>query len=250
MSSTALDVRKTVRVMPLRENPAVRKLREGTATADPSEALSDVDAKAWAVHTGRDWGAALRKLWLSRNPLYGPSRKVPPPIGAITALRVFRILLGMIFGQTAGEIKRILASRRAAAAVAAKTRPGTEVVKPKHGLLKRLKRIAIMVQNLKTFMSCNWEHDRFMAGECREALDKLRAEGVDEVAVFGAGGVADMLCVLSGEAGIRISGVYADAEALARAGGRAMVASFVNIEALRETLRQAGVKEEDIIYFK
>ncbi len=228
ISSTALDVRKTGRVMPLRENPAIRQLREGKPVAEISETLDEEEMKKWVIRTGWDWRTWLRKLWLSKNPLYGPSGKKPPHIGSFTALRVYKILLRMIFKQAVMEIKRALASRSVAAE--SETVTVTERKEVGRKPVKAQKGIWIRLQNLRGFMARKWAHGRFIAGECWEALEKLSTDGVREVAVFGTGDVASILCVLAGEVGVRISGVYNNIEGggvLADRGGKVIINRIV-----------------------
>jgi len=246
ISSTALDARKNGRILPLKENPAVRKLREGVEVSDLTEALGGVDTDSWAIRTGKDRSAALRRVWLSRNPLYGPSGKIPPHIGLLASLRIYLILLRMLLKQTHKEIKRAMDERNAAPSTDEASGGPVSGEKPVH--VNPLKSVYIRLQNLRDNVSRFWAHDRFMSGECREALDKLRGEGVSGVSLYGTGDVASMLRVLARGAGVRINGVSDDAGALARNGGKVIVASFVGIGALGEKLRVSGVKEEDIAY--
>ncbi len=222
ISSTALDVRRTGRIMPLRENPVVRKLRTEPGAAltieDLAElALSEVDSDEWeSERLDKNYkpgeGSTINIGNVFGNPLLY-LRLIPPVIGVL--LSEFR----------------------------EKWRTGDAV------------------NAFKVIVHLTIYYSGYVVYQSRQCLGKLEAQGIKEVAVFGTDVEARIFQIISGESGVRISAVYGESgketlgrlevcpiEALRDYRGKLVVAKYVHPgDTTVKELKELGIRAEDMV---
>lgn len=106
-----------------------------------------------------------------------------------------------------------------------------------------------------------WKNNLYTIKACEQVMEKLIGEGVEEVAVYGAGYVARILYILSKEMPFKISNMYDKAmagetflnyevlapEAMKDYKGKVVIASLVRIIEKGAELEELGIDEKDIV---
>lgn len=220
VSTTALDVRRTGRTLPFRENPAMRRLRtepEASASQDLllELAISEVDINEWD-HEKLDKsfvpeGERLERFYYLKKMLRHP----------VKYLRLAFPFLRMFLGQLGGR----------------------------GGVLKALALAGGLWRQ-------TWQYRGYVMERTRRCLASLSAEGVREIAVYGTGNVAEIFRVIAGEFPIRISARYGDSQEegvlplgdLKGYSGKLVVAENVKVGSPTvRKLKEAGVRAEDMV---
>jgi hypothetical protein len=263
MSTTALDVRVTGRVLPLVENPAVAALRLGEGPIRYVSPLDRVIPAAeiprWTVSNAK----AMRKavgpvaLRLARHPV-------------VTA-RVAGIAVEMLVRQTLAKIAEL--SRRQPAAQEAHR----EVVAgPVPGGLVRASRVVAADATVRLVRRLGWwagrlgrayrflkavlGHVSFVVARIDKVMSELTREGTREVAVLGSGDIARLVAAIARAHDVRVVGVYDHAHAagtggdtvkpvhpLHNWGGKIIVASVASADERIRRAREAGVAFERLV---
>lgn len=264
MSTTALEIIKSGRVMPLIENPAIRLLRLGGGAENfyaslLPKAVSEIETRKWRIdkeslvkenwlnnarRAAREWlGRKAREYPFLKNIisltlfLFHPRRKIRKLMLRLRLkFTLFYILIKQFF------IKASVPSRGR-----------FRFINKKGGLRERLISIYHLLKEL-------WEFDNKAVGRCRRCLTNLALQGIKEVDINVAGDMARILYVLSAEIPVKIRAFYDDGpqrsflgfkvnspETLDGQGGKIIVASLVNREGRIKRLKQVGVEEERIV---
>lgn len=227
MSTTALEARRTGRVMSLVENPAVKALRLDENcdrsnllnNAIPETALTDWSIESLKKEKKSSW--ALRKFI---------NKPVLRMLLMVTFLKVLAVQLRM-------KVNKIKNHRYDTMTI-----------------LRKVLNVFQFIKNINTYFS-------YLVSRCDKCLTKLSASDVKKVAVYGSGDVAEVLYRLSSDAKVEIDAVYASngnetffkhdvmpMEELKNYAGKVVIA---DLEATKNTinkLKKAGVDESKLVF--
>ncbi len=226
ISSTALDVRRTGRVLPLRENPAIRRLRlEPECSLSPEAvlelALSEVDVEEWD-HERLD-KSFVPDVEGPGDLYYMRKTMVWHPV---KYLRLAMPFFSIFFRELRGR----------------------------GGVLKTLPLIKGLWQK-------TWEYRGYVMERSRRCLREIEAAGIKEIAIYGTGAIAKFFCILASEFPLEITAIYDEdterkyntmevlpIEALRDFRGKLVVAKNVHVnDDTVKKIRNAGIKAEDIV---
>ena len=262
MSTTALEVIRSGRVLPLLENPAIRTLRLGKGLKNfSSSIMSQIMpekeiVKTWKMNrtpcdtikywlwnilmTLRDW--LVNKTW-ERPFLRKICIFVLRPIYAakklIALLRISLVLPIMMVRQVYAKLSI-----------------------PSRSRLRFIKKPGVIGSRCSSFcqlLFSIWNYDRHLIIQSRECLDRLYARGTEEVIVFGSGNIARFLYILSQPVELKIKAFSDDSQRRAFLGFRLIppeklngskekiiIASIVNVRERIKRLKEVGIDEERI----
>ena len=228
MSTTALGVRRTGRVMPLVENPAIAALRLGEFKGT-GEALMALAVETQPVEEWTD-----EKLIELVKATEGMSDIARHPIGNRGLLAAFsKSFIKQFIEHTINFIKK------------PKT-PG-----------EYLKVFAYAYDLLHK----NSKQNLYLMEECKLCLSALRSEGITEVAIYGITEEAELLCKLSPECKVGIARVYSEngaggkffgvdilpLSAVKDFDGRVVIAATTGVDAKFEELSGFGVDRTKVV---
>lgn len=112
------------------------------------------------------------------------------------------------------------------------------------------------------FIITMYRHNIFIISKCWACFNKLIYQNHhNEVAIFGANSIAEILCVLSKYKSVNITGIYDEVEnkrrflrwsvlpveSLRSLDDCIIIASLVDIDNMRDTLKKLGIKDNRII---
>ncbi len=274
MSTTSREARKSGRVMPLQENPAIRKLRLGEGNPAPEEAITSENLKAWTVSTETGMLKRLRSVWLGGNPMSISKDRKLRNVGIATSAKIRSIIYGDALKYIFDTFMTIYRLRRNAPAPAGQSgkesangastasepsAPQSTPAKPVRvdkSLSEKLLEIWGSVQRKNMY---NW----FKAGECQDLMDNYSAKGITEISIFGNDSTARFCLAFARDRGIKVHGVYHDyptanlggipvqhVEGLKNYKGHVVIASFEYIADMKATLEGLGIPQKMIHEFK
>jgi hypothetical protein len=225
MSTTALAVRLTGRVMPLVENPAIKVLRlnQGVKITEESlllQAIREKEVENWMVDK------------LERNSIWKSE-----------ILRNHKVVwlwfLKMLIKQFYMKITRF--SR-----------------KPKN--MKDIGRKPLKIPNFFKNMS---QYNFYVIEECAQCLQEIKSNRGAEAVIYGTGNLAEILYILSRYISVKIPAVYDDfagkqfkglpvlpLEEIINYLGNIIIASTVNVEEKIKTLKAIGVDASRIMVLR
>lgn len=223
MSVTALEARRTGRVLPLAENAAVQRLRLQRDKVEyarlMAQAIPEAELPGWTV-------AALQR----RRSDSGPRELLVDPR---LALPLASVSLRIVWKQ--GVLKMRQLSRRSVSMLEAA------------GKFMRAYR----------FLRRETDHISHVIRQSRRCLEDLAAQGIREVALYGATEVAEIIEIVARRYLVRIDGVYDDmrrgrsrvlpSERLAEYDGRVIIASIVDIDRRLDALKRLGLDRSRIV---
>jgi hypothetical protein len=201
MSATALDARTTRRIEPLVPHPAIVKLRDGAV--DGANVLGEIMVSDWLEAWDiRNVETHARSYRLGQGEIQLLERMTPqasgkstvtdaPPrrLGGLSKLRFAPLVLGLLWRQL--QVKYQAAKLRApASGTAASVHEPFRKVRALLGFLRRM-----LEYNRHLFKVC-WVHLCYVA-----------SLGRSEVAIYGDGDAARILCALARLAQVRIRAV-------------------------------------------
>jgi len=227
VSTTALEIRRSGRVMPLVENPAIRLLRfkQDDILYEPllSQAIPEEDIKGWLI---RKLGQHSTSFWNLGNLMSQP----------IANLRLIVTFLKMLARQF--HMKMTKFSRQP----------------------KSFKDVLGKIYKTYDFLKNMSQYNAYILSRCKICLNELASSNVRDFAIYGAGDIAEILYKLTLDAPVKISAVYDGLEckkffsfnvmyeeAIKGYTGKVVVASLVGLEEKIERLRRLGVDRERII---
>jgi hypothetical protein len=261
MSQAALSARRTRRILPRIENPAVRELR---LKNDVSRELllplviSDKNMKEWTIdeETVNTVGHSMGFSFLGSKQ-EGKSRSVRSfvaPLDSPLAIATLYIVAAeIILKQIIAGI--VLAVERAFKKVRSGDSPaGSAHAFQKDGTAKLLYRVFTMFRN--PVGSCEYIIDR-----CWHCLNDLKTEGINEIALLCSGDVAKVLCIVSKDMHMGITALYEGrgkkkklmghkvlpVDTIKYCKGPVVIASFHNVVKKAELLKEEGVPREIIV---
>jgi hypothetical protein len=232
LSSTSLRARRTGRVLPLRENPGIRALRERS-----------VRPRTWApvLELADAPGEAAR--WSSQR----LSLRAGPVIRAQTAVRRHPIAIARLAARAlreAGEYASLVARTDASA-------PGERAPRSRTfaALQHFVEKAPVGAKILSNVLHAN----RAEAARALHRLDGLRTEGVREILLFGSEKLCAFLAAFARELGIRArmrvcddTGLTTAQERAIRDGAHVLIAARHGIRQRRSWLLERGVSNERI----
>jgi hypothetical protein len=263
MSTTALDVRVTGRVLPLVENPAVAALRLGEGpiryVSLLDRAIPAAEIPRWTVANAEAMRKAVAPvaLRLARHP--------------VAAARVARIAVEMLVRQTLAKIAEL--SRRQPAAQTAHPAPLAGPVPrvsarasrlvPARAMVRLVRRLAWWTGRLgraHRFLKAVLGHASCVIARIDKVMSELAREGTREVAVLGSGDIARLVAEIARAHDVQVVGVYDHVHAAGMGGstlepahplhnwqGKIIVASVASAEERVRRAREAGVAVERLV---
>ena len=244
MSTTALEARHSGRVLPLAENPAIRRLRTAGLEAEVPLELA-IDAERVRLWDRAALGRGLsRRRWGRAFPgrRQRVSRPREPRLSLATKFRLACMLACMLAEQLAAKLRLAFRVRGPR---------GTARAGARRGVFVRLGRLAAFLRRAGSY-------DGYLMRQCWRTLKVLRRRGERRICLYGTGRVARIIRLLSCQAAIDIVAaaswdgyrprgpwpgppLVSEAD-LARRGEPVIIAAFVNIEEKVSSLRAAGVE--------
>ncbi len=227
MSTTALRVRKTKRILPLVENTAIRMLRlrqdEFNSELIIYQAIPE-EMENWTVERLEKYDKSLRKTFWEPLRMLKIFMRKPEVI-----LRIVITLLKVL-------IKQLSKSQRS------------------------FKNIWLEVYRTYLFLTNINKYNAYVMERCKNCLKELTTNDIREIALYGAGEVAGMLYYLAPNSSVQIKAVYdclggkkyfgfdvMPVEAIKNYNGKIVVATLIEVEKELELLKGMGVREEQII---
>jgi hypothetical protein len=231
MSATALRARRTGRVLPLRENPAIRALRE----AQLRPALwSELLELAAAPNVADAW--SRERLCLRSGPvLRMPRALMRHPIAAL-ALGRGALADGLEYARLVMRVENGAPDDGSAPETPARSRL---LAKLAH-MLKR----SSLIRPIATGVLAD---DRRIAARALHRLEGLRTEGLREIVLFGGPTLCRVLRAFARDFAIRVvatldeSGVNEKQRAILQRGTRVVIASRYGIRWRRQWLVEQGL---------
>ena len=228
VSTRALQARRSGRVFPFVENPAIRLMRlksEGSSLTSTS-----LLSRLVRVETLRTWSVAeiaKRKVSLTAKLL---------SLGSLlVSLRLFKTLVKMVARQfwiKLTKVPRQLTSPRI--------------------ILRKIINVYFFLRN-----ACH--HNLYVLQQARQVFDELAQQGIRNVSVYGTGEIAEMLYGLTAETSVKIESVYDDfgnkkflgydvlpIEAGAKNEEKIIIAAVVGVEEKIARLMTLGIERERI----
>jgi len=226
MSTTALSARSSGRSEPLRENNAIARLRSGANTEDREQLLdllvSSEVVKSWSRDEVEKHQSSVWKNLV--------------PGSSVASGKVSTTLIKMVAKQF--WIKLVKVPR--------------QIRSPAAALRKAI--------NAFHFVRNSVQHNVYIAEQSQRIFQDLAAQGTTEVALYGTGDIAEMLCKLSAGLQVTIRSVYDDfadddfagfkvqpTRELVNRSEKVIIASIVGVEEKIEHLQQLGVERERIV---
>ena len=229
MSATALRARRTGRVLPLRENPAIRALREAEIRPALWSELLDLAA---APNAAEAWSSD--RLCLRSGPvLRMPQALLRHPIAAL-ALGRGALADGLEYARLVMRVEN--------------GAPDDGEHKPAgNRLLAKLRHAMSRSSLIAPIANGVLADDRRIAARALHRLEGLRTEGVREIVLFGAPTLCAVLRAFARDFGIRVvasldeAGVNEKARAILQRGTRVVIAARYGIRWRRRWLVEQGL---------
>ncbi|OPX23636.1 MAG: hypothetical protein B1H04_03540 [Planctomycetales bacterium 4484_123] len=238
MSTTALEARSSGRVLPLVENPAIRRLRTAGPQAEAPLNLAIDAERVSGWHEAQLARVPIRPRRVGARS--GRRQDLGPRLGPGTKLRLAGMLAGMLAEQ-----------------LGIKLRMSFRVRKPRAGRGAGAGRSPwLRLGRLVRFLLRAGAYDAHLMRQCWRTLKVLRRRGERRICLYGTGRAARIIRLLSRRAAIDIvavascdgycppgqwPGPLASEADLARRGEPVVIATLVNIEEKVSSLRAAGV---------
>lgn len=264
MSTTALEVRHTGRIMPLVENPAIEALRT-KLTDDQSTLLSliipDGRGSEWSIK-GKKW-----KEYDIGNVVITVKELVNSKEGSFRTILLlnnvlFRMCVKHVYRRTASVLKSLLTFLLR----------NWQLFFSPYRLYKKLMSILTFkplsassfdifkLGLIRAYIEQTIQYNRYTILQCQHCLHRLASQGVRNVAVFGANDVAEVLYILTKIEPIKISTLYDDIQHEERFCGlrvlplsalngyneKIIVSGPLNTDEKIEALRRIGIKGDRI----
>ena len=244
MSTTALEARRTGRLLPLVENPAIRLLRLGGASLSSellfSIVVSDHTQKGWSVESLQPskveqpakikFSEELAKARSINWKEFFSSKKLR------SKLRLGRTFVKLLAKQFYSKTLQVLRQAKTIQA----------------GLVKSF--------NAYDFLKSMSQYNLHIIRQSRRCLRELAEQNVKEISVYGTGDVAEILYALTLELSMKIRAVYDElgggkffkldvspVEDCANLDQKVVIAAMVGIDGKFERLKQLGVGRENIV---
>lgn len=227
MSTTALNVWITGRILPLVENPAIRMLRlkQDEIIYEPLllQAIPEEDIKNWTVEK---LGQHSRSFWKIRNLINQPALKFR------LAMTFIKMLIKQFY------MKATKFSRQP---------------KSVKDILKKVYKTYDFIKNMS-------HYNTYVMERCSSCLKKLESNNIKEFAIYGTGDEAEVLYKLTFNTSLKIDAVYdgwdgkrffnfniRSVDKIKDYKGRIVIANLLNAENNVELLKKMGVEAKKIV---
>ena len=219
MSTTALRTRRTGRIFPLVENPAIRVLRKAK---DP---VSYVDVQELVIPE------LDISHWRTARPALLPKRH-PRKNKSAFSVRFFLVRLKLLLILSQVFWKQLCSK--------AEGRSAFPVMKK--NILEKLKLVFL-------FSIRMWKNNLYALGSCEEAVQKLAEDGTQELAIYGQGKAVEILKALLSMTPVHLNGIYDEHSKSNLKGypGKVVIASFAHVTKQFTTLRELGIINDHIV---
>ncbi|MDP3789639.1 MAG: glycosyltransferase family A protein [Candidatus Omnitrophota bacterium] len=227
VSGTALDTRRSGRVMPLVENTAIREMRlnRGGISYAPllSQIIPELELGKWRLGRAEE-GKKHKALFAAGQP--------------VLKYKIYQDILRM-------SLKQFF--------MKARDYRGNKVMQ---------RNIFFELRLVFVFLWRMWRNNIYTVAVCRQVISKLSEDGVKEIACYGTGDITKILSMLTEKTPIKISNIYdrtaagkrfLNFDVLAPEGlvsynrGKIVISSFVGIIEKAAELREIGVDEKNIV---
>jgi hypothetical protein len=227
MSTTALGARRTGRVFPLVENPAIKQLRlNGASNSDPSlleQLISPERLKDWSVEQLKK---RKRLVWGERL----------SPTGVIRQTRLSKVLFKIAAKQFWIKLTKV-----------------PRQLKSPRVFLRKAVNAGYFLKNIQ-------QHNRYIAQQSQLILEDLTEHGTTQISLYGTGDIAELLYGLTADMPLKIQSVYDDfgdkvflgfdvqpVSACVKNTGKIIIAAMVGIDDKIERLMKLGVERDRIV---
>lgn len=227
MSTTALGARRTGRIFPLVENPAIKKLRlNGDVNLDLSildQLISAEVLKDWSVGELKKERLSAWWKWLS-------------PASVIRQKRLSKLLFRMAVKQFWIKLTKV----------------PRQLKTPRIALQKAV--------NAYYFFKNVHQHNHYIAQQSRAILEDLIERGTTQISLYGTGDIAEMFYSFTAGAPLKIKAIYDDfgdtvflgfdvqpVNECVKNTDKIIIAAMVGIDAKVDRLVTMGVERERII---
>ena len=227
VSTTALGARRTGRIFPLVENPAIKQLRlHGGLSSDPSlvaQLISPERLKGWSVEQLKKNQRLVWRKWLS-------------PTGVIRQRRLSKALFKMAAKQFWIKLTKV-----------------PRQLKSPRVFLRKAVNAGYFLKNIQ-------QHNRYIAQQSQLILEDLTEHGTTQISLYGTGDIAELLYGLTADMPLKIQSVYDDfgdkvflgfevqpvTESVKNT-GKILIAAMVGIDEKVERLMKLGVERDRIV---
>jgi len=242
MSTVALDVRSSGRIMPLVENPAIKILRTNGETVlyDSllSQSIPELELTKWKP---RKVISGLKQNFTSYISMCKSFKKKPEYfLKCFTVnLTLYKAIMSLIAKQIYSKIVK---------------RPGNEIRAMQKGAFLNFLLLFIFPWRM-------FKNSIYTVRICRQALNRLGPGRVKKVAVYGTGFTARILYILTKKMSLKISNIYDKSnvgseylgfeilplQSLREYSGKIIIASFISVLEKAAELKGIGIEEENIV---
>ena len=227
MSTTALGARRTGRIFPLVENPAIKKLRIddslSSAASSLDQLISTESPKDWSVARLKKKTLSARREWLS-------------PARVIRDRRLVKVLFRMAAKQFWIKLTKV----------------PRQLKTPRVALQKAV--------NAYYFLKNVHQHNHYIAQQSRMILEDLSERGTTQISLYGTGDIAEMFYGFTADVPLKIKSVYDDfgdtvflgfpvqpVTECVKNNDKIIIAAMVGIDAKVERLVTMGVERDRIV---
>jgi len=248
MSTTALEIMASGRILPLVENPAIKLLRSKKEKFSQdnllTEAVLQSEISQWHMNRIKILYCGFRHL--SRRCVRKFYKLFIAPVLAVLkyifdGVWVKSLLLANIFWMS---IKQLFYKS---------TNYSENKVMPK-GLFFKFQLVFIFFWRM-------WKNNNYAAGVCKKITENISKAGIKEISFYGASDVAKILFIFTKKARIKVINIFDSSlagknymghnvlspESLENYNGKILIASFAGIKGKVEKLKNSGIQENNII---
>lgn len=270
MSQTALSARRTGRIFPLVENPAIRALRlkdEVFSASLRSMAISEKNIKKWMIDGQRynkvsySVGSTTINIKEYRKQSNSTVSLTSIDRNTITNLMGYKLFIKIFLKYVYTKSPLIKETVKGFLGIGIK-KGGKESINMATNSTIEVKGIMDFIRLGFNFLKYSlWWSNHYVINRCRQCLDDLSTIGIKEVAIFGVGNVSQILHILSKTMPIKITAIYDSPvrkkrfkglevlplEAVKIYKGRVIIASFDDVVKKAEMLKKLGVDDKMIV---
>jgi hypothetical protein len=231
MSTTALHIRRTNRIFPFVENPAIRAIRMNENcicySSLLSQAIPELEIVKWQpCRVKRDIKEYLRvPIVILKDLKHRPGYLFNH---FVVKFMLHKAIIFLIAKQIYYKMKNNIGTSK-------------KVMK---------KSLIFNFRMFFTFFNRMLKNNTYTVELCRLVLNRLNSERIKEFSIYCSGYVADILLILTKEIPVKIINIYdKDSIATGLSGyrGKIVIASFNNVLGKTRELKEAGIDEKNIV---
>lgn len=270
MSQTALSARRTGRIFPLVENPAIKALRlkdKVSSASLSSMVISEKNIKEWMIEGQKydkvsySLGSATINIKECRKQNNFAMSLTSIDRNTITNLRGHKLFIKIFLRYINTKLPLIKETVKGFLSLGIK-KDGKESINIVTNPAIQVKGIVDFIRLVFNFLKYSlWWSNHYVINRCWQCLDDLSTIGVKEVTIFGVGNVSQVLHILSKAMPISITDIYDSPvkkkrflgykvlplEAIKNYKGKVIIASFDDMVEKSEMLKKMGIKDNMIV---